>query len=94
MVVVGFSFRFVLIGWVFGFSRQVFLYVSAPAVLELNFVDQAGLEVTEICLPASALYSLELKVCATTVAWKERLVSYPHQVGLSACLWGTVLIVN
>lgn len=46
MVVVGFSFRFVLIGWVFGFSRQVFLYVSAPAVLELNFVDQAGLEVT------------------------------------------------
>lgn len=46
MVVVGFSFRFVLIGWVFGFLRQVFLYVSAPAVLELNFVDQAGLEVT------------------------------------------------
>ena len=35
-------------------------------VLELALVDQAGLEVTDIYLPASASQELKLKVCATT----------------------------
>ncbi|KAM7339825.1 hypothetical protein ACRRTK_000440 [Alexandromys fortis] len=34
----------------FGFSRQGFSVVLEP-VLELALVDQAGLELTEICLP-------------------------------------------
>ena len=44
----GFFFGF------FGFLKFFetrFLYVTALAVLELAFVDQAGFELTEICLP-------------------------------------------
>ena len=42
----------------FGFSRQGFAVVLEP-VLELTLVDQAGLKLTDICLPL-----LGLKACA------------------------------
>jgi hypothetical protein len=48
-----------------------FLYV-ALVILELNFIDQAGLERTEICLPLPQV--LRLKMYGTT-AW-QRMLSY------------------
>ena len=40
----------------FSFFKTGIFCVTAPDVLELAFVDQAGLELTEICLPLSPEY--------------------------------------
>lgn len=56
LLIVEYSLLFVL----FLFVEAGFLYVTAPAALKLDIVDQTSLELIEICL--SVL--LVLKVCA------------------------------
>ena len=59
-LVMGF-FVVVVVGWVldlfffFGFSRKD-LCVALESDMELDLVDQTGLEITEICLPLPPKY--------------------------------------